>query len=83
MRSDDLEIPPDMSVLELPPYSPKINVIERVCNWLKNHYLCHCVHRDIQDIFQKGVEVWNRLTADVIKSLRASKWLNCLNTCTH
>ena len=79
MRSDDLEIPPNMTVLELPPYSPELNVIERVWNWLKNHYLCHCVYRDIQDIFQKGVEVWGQLSAEIIKSLCASKWLNCLS----
>jgi len=79
MHSDDLEIPANMTVLELPPYSPELNVIERMWNWLKNHYLCHCVYRDIQEIFQTGVEAWGRATAEIIKSLCASKWLSCLS----
>ena len=42
-RSRDLKIPSNLSLLHLPPYSPELNPMENVYNYLKSNYLSNRV----------------------------------------
>lgn len=77
-RSNDLEIPENMTVLELPPYSPQLNPIERLWNWVKNHYLCNRCYRDLEEVLEVGVAAWLKITAVIAQSVCATSWVNLL-----
>ncbi len=41
----DLAIPANLTLPHLPPYSPKLNPVERVWHYLRDRYLSNCVYR--------------------------------------
>lgn len=67
--AEDLNIPSNITFYFLPPYSPELNPIERLWNYLKSNYLARKIFEGLDDIFNIGSQVWNLLTADIIKSV--------------
>ena len=76
-RAHALTVPDNLSLLFLPPYSPELNVIERVWLHLKERYLSHRVWPDYDDILDAVCEAWNKLIdePDRIRSLTNADWL--------
>ena len=50
-RSKRLEVPGNITLLPLPPYSPELNPVERVWSWLKSHHLSNRVFDDSEDLW--------------------------------
>jgi transposase len=44
--SHDLAVPSNLSLLQLPPYSPELNPVERIWLHLRERYLSHRVPAD-------------------------------------
>ena len=49
----------NLSIIKLPPYSPKLNPIEQVWKWLRQHYLANQSFIDYNDIVTQVCEAWN------------------------
>ena len=81
-RANDLAVPANLTLAFLPPYSPELNVIERVWLYLKERYLSHCVWPDYDDILDAVCDAWNKLVRqpDRIRSLTAADWLLSVKT---
>lgn len=47
---DDLKIPENIELVFLPPYSPELNPVERLWQWLKRHSLQNRFHEDLEAI---------------------------------
>ena len=77
LRSRDLAVPDNLTLAFLPPYSPELNVIERVWLYLKERYLLHRVWPDYGDILDAVCEAWNKLIDEPgrIRSLTSADWL--------
>lgn len=75
----DLQVPPNISLLPLPPYSPELNPIERLWCWLKEHHLSNRVYADYDALLDAGSEAWNRLTQKRIQSVCQTAWLKRTN----
>ena len=45
--SNDLIVPENLLLLRLPPYSPELNPVERVCLYLRERYLSHRIHEGL------------------------------------
>ena len=74
-----LKVPGNVTLLPLPPYSPKLNPVERVWKYLRGRYLSLRVYRDYDHVFDAAGEAWNRLDADRLKSLCATEWVTPAN----
>ena len=76
-RAHDLAVPDNLTLAFLPPYSPELNVIERVWLHLKERYLSHRVWLDYDHILDAVCEAWNKLIDEPgrIKSLTDAAWL--------
>ncbi|MDR3375823.1 MAG: IS630 family transposase, partial [Ancalomicrobiaceae bacterium] len=59
-----LKVPPNVSLVRLPPYSPELNPVERVWLHLKERYLSHHVFADVPAIVDACAKAWNDLVAD-------------------
>jgi len=75
-RSQGLVVPGNITLLELPPYSPELNPVERVWHYLRSHWLANSVSRSLADITDACETAWNRFAADhaLIRSLCAVRW---------
>ena len=74
-----LEVPANITLLHLPPYSPKLNPVERVWAFLRGHYLSNRVFTDYDELFDVTAAAWNRLDEDRLKSICRTEWIERTN----
>jgi len=74
--SQDLKVPPNITLVPLPPYSPELNSIELAWLYIKTRYLSNRVYADYDALFDAGESAWNRFAAnkELVKSLCKSNW---------
>lgn len=70
-----LEVPGNITLLPLPPYSPELNPVERVWAYLKSHYLSNRAFVDYEDLFAATGTAWNILTESRLQSICHTDWL--------
>jgi len=62
--ANDLEIPDNLTLVHLPPYSPELNPVERVWLYLRERWLSHRLFADTTAIIEACCEAWNCLCAE-------------------
>lgn len=72
----DLQVPSNITLLHLPPYSPELNPIERLWAYMKSHYLSNRAYVNYQDIFNTAKTAWNKITHEQFCSICNTKWIN-------
>lgn len=70
-----LKVPKNMTLLPLPPYSPELNPIERIWDYLRSHYLSNRIYRDYNELFDKTTAAWNRLDEARLQSITNTQWV--------
>jgi hypothetical protein len=75
-RSQGLVVPGNITLLELPPYSPELNPVERIWHYLRSHWLANSVFSCLADIMDACEIAWNRFATNhgLIRSLCAVAW---------
>ena len=74
--SVDLELPSNIEVVHLPPYSPELNPVERLWQWLKRHIVRNRCYDNL-DAMMKAVEDCLRSTSSsFFKSLCQCSYLH-------
>lgn len=68
-RAKALQVPDNLTLLHLPPYSPELNGIERLWAYLKSHYLSNRIFADQDALWDTCVEAWNRLDPQRLASI--------------
>ncbi len=71
-----LRVPDNISLLPLPPYSPELNPVENIWQFLRQNYLANRVYETYDAIVDACCEAWNRLTAapERIRSTASREW---------
>jgi transposase len=72
-----LAVPPNITLLPLPPYSPELNPVERIWLSLRERFLSLRIFADYRAIVDACCIAWNRLVAepDRIRSLCNHPWI--------
>jgi transposase len=73
--SRGLVVPPNVTLVPPPPYSPELNPVERVWLHLREHLLSHRLLDGYDAIVEACCEAWNALSPDRIRSLTAFPWI--------
>lgn len=75
-QKKELQIPSNLSILYLPPYSPELNPQEQVWLYLKDKYLANRVFKNKDDIVDACCQAWNSFAQmpDLIQSLTSRDW---------
>ena len=62
--------------MNLPPYSPELNAIERVWQYLRDRYLSGCLFTNAAAVVEACCSAWNNLLAEPgrITSLTDRPW---------
>lgn len=85
-RGKKLEVPANITLLSLPPpsrarspYSPELNPMEKVWDYLRQNKLCALVWDSYDEIADACTTAWNWLIADPtrIKSIGSRDWAEC------
>jgi transposase len=72
-----LKVPANVTLVPLPSYSPQLNPVERVWEYLRERFLSHRLHHDYDAVLEAACRAWNRLTAETgrLLSLCAYPWI--------
>ena len=71
----------NVSLVKLPAYSPELNPMEQVWQWLRQRCLSNRVFRGYEEIVEQVSRAWNTFIADVerVKTLCWREWINLVN----
>ena len=77
----ELKLPDNISLLKLPPYSPELNPVENIWQFLRQNHLANRVFATYDDIVDACCEAWNALTAapETITSIATRTWAKTVN----
>ena len=69
-------MPDNISLVLLPPYSPELNPVENVWQYLRANWLAISVFDDYDAIVDACCDAWNRLAdnPDIVSSITARQW---------
>ena len=72
----NLNIPDNITLIPLPSYSPELNAMEQVWDWMKDNYLSNMCFKNYDEIVDKICESWNAFCAklELVKSLCLREW---------
>ncbi len=75
--SKKLTVPNNVSLAQLPPYSPELNPVERVWLFLRERFLSFRVLDDQEAVIDACCDAWNALAAETgrLKSLSSYPWI--------
>ena len=76
-----LSVPDNISLLPLPSYSPELNPVENVWQFLRQNYLANRVYDTYEAIVDACCDAWNALAAapDRIRSIASRHWASAVN----
>lgn len=71
-----LTLPDNLSILRLPPYSPELNPVENIWQFLRQNHLANRVLETYADIVDACCEAWTALTSApaTITSIATRQW---------
>jgi len=71
-----LHCPANISLLTLPPYSPQLNPVENVWQYLRQNFLANSIFDTCEDILEACCAAWNKLIAlpDRLASITQRDW---------
>ena len=55
-----LVVPPNLTLVPLPPYSPELNPVERIWHYRRSHWLANAIFRDLKHIMDPWEIAWQR-----------------------
>ena len=81
IRPAATQVPDNISLLPLPPYSPELNPVENIWQFLRQNYLGNRVFDTYDAIVDACCDAWNALIAapERIRSIAPEKWAETVN----
>jgi putative transposase len=75
--SADLAVPPDLTLVHLPSYSPELNPVEKVWQYLRDRHLSHRVLAGYEAVLDAACQAWNAVRTEPgrLRSLTRFPWL--------
>lgn len=61
---NDVVVPNNMTVIELPPYSPELNPVENLWHYLRSHYWANRAFKDYDALVAAAETAWQRSACD-------------------
>lgn len=75
--SKRLQVPENITILHLPPYSPELNPVERLWLYIKSHFLSNRVYADYEALKEAGTTAYRTVypQTDLLKSICSAPWV--------
>ncbi|QDU31385.1 hypothetical protein ETAA8_65420 [Anatilimnocola aggregata] len=74
--SSELNVPANVTIIQLPAYSPELNPIENLWHYLKSHYWSNRAYADYADLETSAIKAWQLavLDPDLMKTVCAAPY---------
>ncbi len=75
--SKKLQVPENVTILQLPPYSPELNPMENLWHYLKSHYWSNRAYADYEELEEAAMDAWRVavLEPDLMKTVCAAPYI--------
>lgn len=76
--SKQLRVPKNLSLVQLPAYSPELNPIENLWHYLKSHFWSNRAYADYEELEEAAMSAWRKAALDqeLMKTVCAAPYLN-------
>ena len=74
-RAKALKVPTNLVLLPLPPYSPELNPVERLWQWLRSHHLANRVYADYDELLHVADTAMASVDAQRLRTVCACDYL--------
>ncbi len=76
--SNAVEVPENVTLVQLPPYSPELNPMENLWHYLKSHYWSNRLHEDYEALERAAIEAWHEAVLDenLMKTVCSAPYVN-------
>lgn len=73
-----LKVPPSVTLIELPPYSPELNPIENLWHYLRSHHWSNRDYDDYDALLVAAADAWQHtaLEPETVKTVCAAPYIN-------
>jgi len=80
-KPEALDVPDNITLLTLPPYSPELNPMENVWAYLRANKLAISVFDTLGDILDACCDTWNFFAnnTEAVQSITTRKWAKTVN----
>lgn len=74
-----LNIPSNITLIALPPYSPELNPAENLWHYLRSHYWSNRDYHDYDALLDAATHAWRQAALDpkIVQSVCAAPYVNC------
>lgn len=62
--SKRLKVPENITIVQLPPYSPELNPMENLWHYLKSHYWSNRAYQDYEELEEAAMDAWRSAVLD-------------------
>ena len=75
-RGDEMVVPPNLTLLKLPPYAPELNSAENIWEYMRKNKLANRLYADYRAIVDACCRAWNDFVADpvLVTSVTKRAW---------
>lgn len=75
--SKNVQLPDNVTLIPLPPYSPQLNPIEKLWQYLRKHYWSNRMYADYDALRIAAIEAWQKtcLDKEKVKSICRAKYI--------
>ena len=75
-RSNSLSVPTNITLVQLPPYSPELNPIENLWHYLKSHHWSNRAYDDYDALEKAAMTAWQKsvLNTELMKTVCAAPY---------
>lgn len=72
-----VRIPENVSIIELPPYSPELNPMENLWHYLRSHYWSNRIYEHYEALLDAATKAWQEACLDhaLVKTVCAAPYL--------
>ena len=74
-RAESLRVPKNIKIIYLPPYSPELNPVERLWQWLKRHSIRNRFYQTIEDVMDAVQNCLKLATPNFLNNLCKCNYL--------
>jgi len=80
-RANNLQVPKTIRLVPLPPYSPELNPVEHIWDWLRDNIFKNMAFESLDEVMDTLCDALKNLSVrpDLVKSLTCFEWLNALS----
>lgn len=73
--SKDLEIPDNFEIVHLPPYSPELNPVERLWQWIRRNFMRNRLFEKLHQVEDALSDAWDSLSTSILQSICRCSYL--------